>query len=280
MTQRIHIVGCSPRSGTTLLHEIMITCFEIDGHCEHEQSIFLPYDYRHEILLTKYPLQTPLMAPLLRVDPNLWVVYLLRDPRDAVSSRSHRKDTRRYWSNLGLWHELHRAATWLMGHPRFVTVRYEELVSDPDAIQRELMRRMPFLRLRHPFSAFHLHARPSRDSLDALGSLRPIDRSSIGNWRMHKPHLAAQLAQYGDLSELLVELGYEPDRTWLEEMAGVTPDATGALVLPRRSGLQRLAKRIDLYWRTLVYWLTRQPSLTAPLYRLRTQRRQRKLARA
>jgi hypothetical protein len=273
MTHRIHIVGCSPRSGTTLLNELLVTCFEIGGYAEHEQSIYQPYDYSHEILLTKYPLQTTVVAPFLAVDPDLWVIYLLRDPRDAVSSRSHRKDTGRYWSNLGLWRELHGAASRLMRHPRFITVRYEALVTDPDAVQRELMARLPFLRLRHPFSEFHRHARPSQDSLDALGALRPIDPGSIGNWRRHKPHLAAQMAKYGDLSDLLIELGYEEDKDWLAEMEAVAPDDSGALVLPERPWRWRLGKRLDLYWRAAVYWLTRRPLLTQPLYRLRTRRR-------
>ena len=37
--KRLHITGC-PRSGTTLLMEQISTCFENDGHCAHEQSIF------------------------------------------------------------------------------------------------------------------------------------------------------------------------------------------------------------------------------------------------
>ncbi|QXP87012.1 sulfotransferase [Methylococcus capsulatus] len=279
MTHRIHIVGCSPRSGTTLLNELMVTCFEIGGFAEHEQSIYKPYDYRDEILLTKYPLQTTVVAPFLAVDPDLWVIYLLRDPRDAISSRSHRKDTQRYWSNLGLWRELHGAATKLMSHPRFITIRYEDLVTAPDAVQRELMARLPFLELRHPFSEFHRHARPSRDSLDALGSLRPIDSGSIGNWRRHKPHLVAQMAKYGDLSKLLIELGYEKDDSWLAELEGVSPDDSGSLVLPERPWYWHLGKRMDLYWRAAVYWLTRQPALTPTLYQLRTRRRQRKSAR-
>ena len=36
MFKHLHIVACSPRSGTTLLHEAMVTCFKVDKHYDHE----------------------------------------------------------------------------------------------------------------------------------------------------------------------------------------------------------------------------------------------------
>ena len=36
MFRHLHIVACSPRSGTTLLHEAMVTCFRADKHYDHE----------------------------------------------------------------------------------------------------------------------------------------------------------------------------------------------------------------------------------------------------
>ena len=38
--RRIHIVGSSPRTGTTLLTELLTCCFQPEGFCEHELSIF------------------------------------------------------------------------------------------------------------------------------------------------------------------------------------------------------------------------------------------------
>ena len=38
--RRIHIVGCGPRTGTTLMAELMGTCFDINASCQHEESVF------------------------------------------------------------------------------------------------------------------------------------------------------------------------------------------------------------------------------------------------
>ncbi len=41
--ERIHIVGAS-RSGTTLMHELMTTCFKIDGATKEEVRLWRLYD--------------------------------------------------------------------------------------------------------------------------------------------------------------------------------------------------------------------------------------------
>lgn len=53
--KRIHIVGSGPRTGTTLIAEMMIACFEIDLHTEHEDSIYTWPPCRGNIFLTKKP---------------------------------------------------------------------------------------------------------------------------------------------------------------------------------------------------------------------------------
>ncbi len=40
MSKRIHIVG-APRSGTTLMAELMVGSFQLDGYAPHEMSISL-----------------------------------------------------------------------------------------------------------------------------------------------------------------------------------------------------------------------------------------------
>lgn len=39
--QQIHIIGLSPRTGTTLLMELIVSCFEMDGWADHELNYFL-----------------------------------------------------------------------------------------------------------------------------------------------------------------------------------------------------------------------------------------------
>lgn len=100
--QRIHIVGCGPRTGTTLMAEMMAACFEIDLYPKHESSIYTRPTRPAKIFLTKRPRDILVVGAMLRLNPNLHVIYMLRDPRDMVSSK-HRKDSERYWKTYNLW---------------------------------------------------------------------------------------------------------------------------------------------------------------------------------
>ena len=84
MTKRldhIHIVGCSPRSGTTLMQELMISCFEVDEHCEHEQSIFKRCKIAGGVACTKHPREVFYMPCVLKNSPNVTAIYVVRDGR-------------------------------------------------------------------------------------------------------------------------------------------------------------------------------------------------------
>ncbi|MDA9867776.1 sulfotransferase, partial [Gammaproteobacteria bacterium] len=70
-------------------------------------------------------------------DPNLYVIYVTRDPRDVIVSR-HGKSEDMYYSNIRLWRELHACARSLFGHDRFLNIRYEDFVNNPDATQSQI----------------------------------------------------------------------------------------------------------------------------------------------
>jgi len=221
--QRIHIVGCGPRSGTTLMFELMKASFEIDHFGGHETAIHAWPECDANVFLTKRPMDIMVVEPALRWMPALHVIYMIRDPRDMCVSK-HGSDPDRYWSSLTYWKTYTPFGRRLQGHPRFIAVRYEDLVSSPDAIQDLLMRRLPFLVKRCPFSDFHLVANPSTPALLALKGMRPISSACVGSWRQHLPRVAAQIALHGPLTESLIEYGYETDRRWESELAGVEPD--------------------------------------------------------
>jgi hypothetical protein len=230
--------------------ELLVNCFEIDGYAAHETSVFARPKEEFGLLCTKNPRDVLAVRPLLWIDRDLWIIHMLRDPRDVVVSR-HAKEPDRYWANLRLWRQYHRAACKAMGHARFVTVRYEDLVTEPEGVQEELMRRMPFLVRRAAFRDFHETARPSQPTLEALGGLRPLETASIGAWRRHKPRLAAQLALHGSIAETLIELGYETDDSWLGELGGVTPSRSASRwpehSTPWRQAHQSLGRLVDTF---------------------------------
>lgn len=225
-SKHIHIVGCLPRSGTTLMTELMITCFDIDGYTDHEYSIFKEYPFKYQVLCTKKPNDIKRVAYPLTVNPSLFVIYMLRDPRDAIASRSHKNNQsgKKIWGNLHDWLLHQEFANALANDTRFIIVKYEDLVTNPDGVQQQLSSSLPFLRVKAKFSEYHLVANPSKKSEDALGGARPISASSIGNWRNNKPYLKAQLDKYGDISQILIALGYEKDERWLTELDGVIAD--------------------------------------------------------
>jgi hypothetical protein len=221
--------------------ELMVNGFNIDAHTEHETSIFIRPPGRYRVYCSKNPQDVLAMRPLLAIDWDLWVIYMIRDPRDVVVSR-HRQDPTKYWTNLRIWKEYHAAGRKMLGHPRFVSVRYEDLVTRPSAVQERLMRRMPFLARRADFADFHRRAHPSDKSIEALGGVRAVNTSSIGTWRQHKPRVAGQLAMHGPITRELIELGYEADARWLRELDGVEPDLQPSR-LPEYSSPERRRSR-------------------------------------
>jgi hypothetical protein len=123
-----------------------------------------------------------------------------------------------------MWRQAQRNLARLRRHPRVVAIRYEALVSDPDAVQRAIAERVPFLVERQRFSRCFADFQPSEQSLRALGGVRPVDVASIGAWQRHLPRLAGQIAQHGSIAAELIELGYEKDDAWLALLEGVAPD--------------------------------------------------------
>lgn len=254
MSKHIHIVGLSPRSGTTLIAELINSCFNIDGYCEHESTVFSKPDRPVDIFCTKAPNQVRYMKRAMQIDPDLWCICMARDPRDVVVSR-HKKHPDRYWTPLRVWHEHFQTSRSLVGHSRFIMVKYEDLVSDPDAIQQQLMAHMPFLHKQCDFSAFYKNANPSEKSLRAMNGVRKTTTSRIGNWRAHKERLQGQLAQHGPVSDELIELGYESNREWIKELDGIEADLTPSCAPEQIKLRKRIVKKYNDFTRLLRFQL-------------------------
>jgi hypothetical protein len=220
--ERIHVVGLGPRTGTTLMAEAMIAGFRIDAFDAHEAAVSR-LRRNAKVYLSKWPGNLSVAGPRLALDRHFHVICMLRDPRDMIASR-HAADPERYWISLRTWKQRLAVARRLMRNERFILVRYEDLVAEPDATQAEIARRLPFLQATDTFSRFHLRADPSAPARTALGGLRAIEPRRIGNWRAHLPRLAGQLARHGAITRELIELGYEKDDAWLSALDGVEPD--------------------------------------------------------
>lgn len=237
--QRIHIVGLNPRTGTTLLAECMRTSFDIELAEQHEASISRLRRCKG-VYLTKYPRDLYLIGTRLALDSRFHVLCMVRDPRDTVVSK-HGKGTDDYFNATSLITFRHRwrLAQQYASNPRFMLIRYEDLIADPNAVQDRIAERLPFLKKRYPFSTFHQAGPVSCASERALNGVRPIDSSNRGKWINHLDRLREKLEEAGPIDRELFELGYESDPRWMQKaglmlaMAG-EPSATPANLLPKR----------------------------------------------
>ena len=219
--KRLHITGCR-RSGTTLLFEMMATCFEHDDHCEHEQSIFVPINEEQgQLYFSKKPSDITYIHKIFAADPELYLIYVRRDPRAVITS-IHPSKADVYYSSFERWERYEEAAAPLLSHPRCLLVKYEDLVRTPNEVQSAIEEAFPFLNKRHKFSEFHEHAQSSAKAQISLKGLRPISAESLDSWQAHLPRIKFQVDKYAAFKDAIVHYGYEPNDDWLGKLEGVT----------------------------------------------------------
>jgi len=215
----LHVVGC-PRSGTTLMAEMLVACYPHQGHSDHEETIFKVAPHEQGVRLSKKPNDVLWMAPLLERDPALHVIAMLRDPRSVICSM-HKAWPGMYFCNYPVWKRAEKGAAAIAEHPRVLLLRYEDLVRDPMKVQAQIEARFPFLSRAHDFNRFHEVARAGEDAQNALGGVREVDQSRIAGWKEHLPRLKQQVERYPQLLADLVEHGYEDDNQWKECLEGI-----------------------------------------------------------
>ena len=169
----------------------------------------------------KSPPNTPHLAALSAVFPDLRVIHMLRDGRDVVRSFMD-------VSNAGLPYFAH---AWLAGvrtaqafggqHPaQYLEIRYEDLVRETPAT---LQRVTSFLGLSFDHRILRYHEEELRLG-DVAGHPRlhgvwePVYQSSIGRWRTtFDAHQIAELDRL--LGPALAALGYGAEESWANARA-------------------------------------------------------------
>jgi hypothetical protein len=253
MMKRIHIVGSGPRTGTTLLMEMMINGFEIDLYPQHEARLGKPPPGSGKIFLSKSPKDIVIVRKHLKVMRNLYVIYVMRDPRDSAVSK-HGVNKEKYYGDLRYWKRFLPFYEKIRHHPRFIQVKYEDMVRNPDEVQATIEQHIPFLKYKDSFSNFHLHARPSKNTSLALRGLRKVDAGGIGNWKNHKARLLGQITLHGSITEDLIRYGYEQDESWLEQLEGEEPDLTESHAMPFYEQKFIRSKQYFRYVKALKVW--------------------------
>lgn len=102
-------------------------------------------------------------------------------------------------------------------------LKYEELVEDPERIQKLLADNLG-LQFEGKFSDFHTQAIPE-DLSRALNGVRPVEKGRVQKWRRpeHRDRIIDQFTRFPDLHKIVVGFGYEKDDSWFDEFRDTTP---------------------------------------------------------
>lgn len=218
---RLHVVGC-PRSGTTLMMEMLATCYEHDAHCEHEETFFTIPDVQSGLYLSKQPNDVNWIKPVAQTDQSAFFVAMIRDPRSVVTSL-HSGHEGVYFANYRIWKKAERSIDKIAGYPNVMVVRFEHLTANPDQLQERLEEVFPFLVRKYRFSEYHHYASVSSGSARALGGVRPVSGTANKGWQQHLSRLKQQVRRHPGLVDDLVRWGYEEDGKWQKILDDVTP---------------------------------------------------------
>lgn len=199
--------------------ELMWQSYEFSGRHEHEISVFEPVPPGQALYLTKKPPDTQRIHRVFHADPGLHVIAMLRDPRAVITSR-HKSRPDVYFAGYLRWREYVDAIERLRGHSRFMVVRYEDLVRDPDSVQAQISAQFPFLQEQRRFSTYPESADVPEVAAQSLNGVRPFDTSRIDGWREHLPRVNGQLRDHPEMPQDLIRAGYEQDDAWTRLLEG------------------------------------------------------------
>jgi hypothetical protein len=212
---RTHVAICGfGRSGTTLLLMMLEYALPHARRFGREMSAWRAATYKwrnHEVMLSKAPHDIFRLNGLFHFyryrTARLRPIVMVRDPRDALTSRHAKFGFDRYCYALTLWKQYWEAVREWLTSPDVLVVRYEDLVSRTAEVQArvEAFTGEPAQR---SFADFYKEHRPDFDTLP-LNGVRPVDSDTVGRWQCseHRDRLA-QLERDEAVREALVALGY------------------------------------------------------------------------
>lgn len=248
LPRKTQITICGyPRSGTSLLYNMLASCLPGFHHDDFEHSC-LEYVAQWRDTLSKRPLDVFKIEKLVRknkLGKRQLVIVTIRDPRDIVTSR-HPRVPDDYFIGWERCYRVDGARGPERVHPgiaaiateierlehlpgvEVVRVRYEDLVADPEGAQTELATRTG-LAFDGRFSDFHAadrlayryEGRHAPRDPELVREDRPVDASRAGRWRAaeHRKRIREEFAAHPGLLALVRRYAYETDDGWLQDLA-------------------------------------------------------------
>lgn len=149
-------------------------------------------------------------AELLRAHTGIKIIWMLRNPLDILTSYHPDKPDKFYMPPLKVLKSLELYQRF-RHEPQVLSVRYEELVSNPGAVQARIADAFQVEPLRD-FTEGYKHFPRFVQNVRAMHSIRPIDAGSVQKWKSnprYRDYLQQTLAEHPVLIFVARECGYE-----------------------------------------------------------------------
>jgi hypothetical protein len=224
LVQCLYIQGCA-RSGNTLMRDLCACSFrgaelvmvsKNNSECALKHLIEPLREARkkksRKIFVVSRDRETSLAmgVEMLRACSNLRVIWMLRNPLDVLTSTHANKpgefyvEPERLIQSLELFRQFRN-------EPQVLTVRYEDLVSNPNAVQIKIAGAFN-LESSRDFTEAHKYFPRFDENVRALHSIRPVDAGSLEKWKKnpaHAEYLKKVLADFQAIVPLARDCGYE-----------------------------------------------------------------------
>jgi hypothetical protein len=222
ITRGIYIQGCA-RSGNTLIRELcgvafrdmeMVKLTKDTAECSLAHLAGLldqsPGGAKVRVASRNYENSLAMDRELLRGHPDIKVLWMLRDPRDILTSIHDNQPDKYYVTPERLIKSLELYGQF-KDEPQVLTVRYEDLVTHPEVQQAKISERCGLTPSREFVEAYKYFPK-FHENVRAMHSIRPIDTHSLQKWRNnpgYRDYLKRLLAMHGEIITLARECGYE-----------------------------------------------------------------------
>ena len=206
--RRIHIIGCA-RSGTTLLNFVLSGFRNTILH-QKEVSVWNWPSLRQTFsLVRKYGFGAEPFFLVTKRNATWWIpeklerliryterfqigiIYLIRDPRDVLTSK-HALDERQYYVSFDTWKHSIEAGELVLdrlkNYPGLLIIRYEDLIEDIHRVEKSLKATFGLQLKPNVASLSRLNDYLDEDSrksrmIQYMHGLRNFDSGSINKWK-------------------------------------------------------------------------------------------------
>lgn len=202
----------NPRSGTSLMVYLLVSGFNLCGW----GSLF-PYLGKNDI----YEFRCEVGDLLSWGTRKYHVVFVIRDPRNVIVSKH--PATNEYLVDFGAWYVNYKKCLHLSSVVNINVVRFEDILSNPSKVQESISSFLG-LPVLNDFNCCY-KCKPSvelsrvGDLVFEMGGLRSLGPQKQ-NWKLevNKDRIVQQLIQFPEIIQMVVELGYEEDYCWVDDL--------------------------------------------------------------